>query len=210
MFKPACQWCGEDITGNMWTPIPPLPQHDLQAEALAALADGYDGLLDHDLPDGLHVQAQDSPVQCRGVDVEPGQGALPHPAPLPLLHLPPLPLSLQPAPPPPPHIPVSGKHRAHYNPARSLLTGKIFLSHVCCYKRVAETLHTNFLPRYTAWECEEFVPISTEREYVKHVNGNTLMGNTNTCMFGTKESQRKLHGLRMCPNLNRERICETC
>ena len=102
-----------------------MPQHDLQAEALAALGDGDGDLLNHDLPDGLHLQAQDSPVQCRGVDVEPGQGAFPHPAPLPLLHLPALPLSLQPSPPPPSHISLSGKHRAHYNPARSLLTGRI-------------------------------------------------------------------------------------
>ena len=55
-------------------PSPPLPQHDLQAEALAALGDGDGDLLNHDLPDGLHLQAQDSPVQCRGVDVEPGEG----------------------------------------------------------------------------------------------------------------------------------------
>ena len=107
--------------------LPLLPQHDLQAEAFSALGDGDVDLFDHDLSNGLHLQAQDSPVQCRGVDVEPGQGALPHPAPLPLLHLPALPLSLQPAPPPPPHLSVSGKHRAHYNLARSLLTGKIFL-----------------------------------------------------------------------------------
>ena len=57
-------------------PTPPhLPQHDLQAEALAALGVGHDDLLFHlFLSDVLHVQAQDSQVQCRGVDVEPGEG----------------------------------------------------------------------------------------------------------------------------------------
>ena len=74
--------------------LPPQPQHDLQAEALSTLGDGDDDLFNHDLPNGLHLQAQDSPVQYRGVGVEPEQSTFPDPAPLPLLHLPALPLSL--------------------------------------------------------------------------------------------------------------------
>ena len=105
---------------------PLLPKHDLQAEAFAALGVGHDDLLLHQhLPDVLHLQAQDSPVQCGGIDVQPEQDAVKHPAPLSLVHLPALPLTLQPSPPPPSHISLSGKHRAHYNPARSLLTGRI-------------------------------------------------------------------------------------